>query len=636
MKRVGFFACVIATLLPGSGASELAPSSFALLAPRSLNPGFLDAAGACRASEALHPEIALALENVRSGTEPEVARQALTAAERDWGPSASPDRACQHLELARAFLRVERSPEARAEVRRAEAHLPEAAEWREVASYYASEAMILDGRRERDLVDRYRALEDSRRKTLALAARLRRLDLEQDWPLPSPTVAEQREFQGVLDAARDRGLDLGSWSARAAEYAIAAGRMREAHRWLADAERVEDRAGIATIRKADVLLATKRREDARRALRRVGQSGALRAARDLARIRLADFDLLGETVAQRLQRLQPLTDAEHPSVRTQARDARLQLLLDADRVDTALSEITRLARDSSPPFAKPRFRANLDRGLATAGSPDAPCAAVVERLGNQREVFLRLASEPEPLLVLGDCLVELGLAPAGLDVYRGLARRFGIGVGQLGLRIAKASMTLNRVAALRASLRAQRNDKRPTATGKREALEWRWLEARLAFLESRNADAQKLLLELLGEEELSDAMRLGIESSLSSLVKRGDGTDGALDLDTISVALMQSLARPLPEEHDEDRGETWLTASDLLRERGREVAARSAYLRASELLPNGPRRSRARFYASVDEGQRAPNDIEPSLWVRLSRARVRVDDLQDSFRGEAP
>ncbi|MEM7409204.1 MAG: hypothetical protein AAF430_03085 [Myxococcota bacterium] len=620
----------------GAAPEVPGPSAFALLAPRALNAGFIDGAGNCRASDALHPEIRAVLEEVRSGTNPTASQRSLDAAEREWGPSGKADRACQHLELARAFLRAGLAPEARAEVRRAEALLPAGRLWKEVATYYRAEAAVLEGRRESVAAATYRALEGSERKTLALAARLRRTDLEQGWPLADVTREIQKAFEADLEEARDRGLDLSTWGPRAAEFAIDAGQLRSAHRWLADAERVEDGSGVATVRKADVLIALERREDARRALRRVSQSGSSEAARALARVRLADHGLLGESLEARIERLEPLTKTAHPAVRSQARDARLELLLEADRLDEALIEVGRLSRDSSPETAKPRFADNLDRAMIAAGAPEAPCPLVIKRLGNERDAFLRRASDPGPMLVLGDCFVELGLAPAGLDVYRGLARRFGIETGELGLRIAKASMALDRVAALRASLRAQRNDTRPTAQAQRASLEWRWLETRLAILEERDAEALASLLRLLDEETLPEAMRVDAETELGFVVLRSRARGDEVDTDAISVALLRSLNVPVAAVHREDRGQAWLWASDLLGERGRPVAARSAFLRASELLPEGPRQARARFRAELTPPARATNDVDPSMWNRLSRAQDRVDDLRAAFEGERP
>ena len=319
-----------------------------------------------------------------------------------------------------------------------------------------------------------------------------------------------------------------------------------------------------------------------------------------------------------------------------ARDALAQLLLGEGDLPGALAELARLAHAGGLVAAMPHFQQTLDDTVRAAARSELECPRVVERLGGRRGLFVRLAGEPGPFLRVGDCFLELGMPEQALEVYRGVVRRFGTYPGtDLPLRVARASLAAGDLAVLRATLRAH-FALRATAEGPVQA-QWLWLRSQLDLREGRTEAVADQLVALAGDATLEPGLRVAVEQALVALPSE------AIAGDRLGRTLAASLARPTPGVPAERRAEAWLRLADVQRARGRPGVARPAYLRAVALLPEGPRRNRARFAAALlaptPERLRAAlaefadaGSSEP--WSRLARSEGRLIQLRAAVRGE--
>ncbi len=630
--RAAWLVLLALPLLASAASGEVMPSSaIALLAPRSLEPAFLDAAPLCTPYAAADPlgsqaagPVAKAVWAVRDTRDEERLEQAV----RDH-PDADPRAVyCAHLELTRLHLLQGRAPLARVELRRAtDLGSAPREELEEIAQFYTAEAHALAGEWEAaaPILASLLSAED---RNIALAARLRWIQRETEVADPDAAATARASLFEALDEARGGGIDVSSWAPLAAELAIADGSLRVAHRWLALAERTENDAGVASIRKADVLFAQDRLEDARQVLDRVHRTARRKAARELALVRLAALGV-PEPIAERAEKLRRLEGSEHPSVVASARDARAALLLEAGDLPGTLRVLSELGHDGAPAAAKPHFARTLASALVVATREDVPCVTVVGSIGGRRDLFLRLSADPKPLLRLGDCFLTLGMPEASAELYRGLARRFPLGPNQLALRIAKTSFAMGDRAALRAALRA-----RAAEDSGSEATSWLWLEARLAIVEGDSVEAGRRLVALLDRSDLPAPIRIEAERALVEL----EGSD--LGADTLRTVLLSSLAIPLPEEPHGERAAAWLGAADWLAKKRVATAARAAYLRAIEMLPSGARRARAIYAAASygagrsvsDEALMEDEESAASLWTRLAKLERRIALLREVAR----
>lgn len=656
-----------------------APSPFPVLEPRALTPPLLDLAPVCLPGAArpgfeivaervdqgdldgarhrlagldaeLDPagrgdaELADAILEARAAAHPGAALRHLRAAAEAYTPVVG--RACAHLELARLALRARLLPEARAELGRVERQLGEIDEpgtLESTSRFYAAEIAVLEGRRDTARAH-YATLAESGEAWLRRASELRLADLAVAWPVPERepgNEARWRHLDRLLDEASAAEIDVAPWSARAAEIAIAAGDLDAAHRWLADAERIEENRGVASIRKADVLVALDRGADARRVLDRVSSTATLRAARDLASVRRAGYGVGGESTEQRIARLERGAASLHPHVAAFARYELARVQLAAGNVTQTLEALARLAYTGALPGVDDGLTQTLDRAVRAAAPPTVSCATLLERLGGRRNLFIGSSNEPRPFLRLGDCFLELDMPRQALGVYRQLARRFG-SADELGLplRVARASLAARDLPILRASLRAYFAD--PAAASGRDArsadgARWRWLRARLDLFDGEVTRAATALEQLALRESLPDTVRVGIEQALAEL------PEDALSGRSLGVALASSLARPTPAVDPARRAAAWLRLADLQVDQERTTVARAAYRRAAELLPDGPRRTRALFAAGmlVTKGSFIPKSLEAARgaesaegWSRLADAELRLIALRAAARGE--
>jgi len=623
-----FAVLMVAAAAFGASATELPPSAFRLIGPEALKPSYLDATPLCRIEQ--RGALGLTLLSLREIGDPQRAGEAIRNALAE-DPNADTDqRICAHLESARLAMKLGRVPDGRAALRRAERlGEPGAGFIAITAAFHRAEALALTGDEARAL---YRELRKSPYGDVAVAARLRLLSFDLDSQDTESAAGARARLGDALEAARDAGLDVSPWAALAAEAAIAEGALHEAHRWLAIAERIEDRSGVASLRKADVLVALKRPNDARQVLERVRSSARKPASRELARVRLAELGL-PIPLTERIAELERAARAVHPAVSGQARDALAALLLEEGRLSAALGVLSALGHDGAPEIAKPRFAHTLQQALRAATADAQPCTAVLEAVGGRRSLYLRIAPEPDTLLRVGDCFGELGMPEAALEVYRGLARRFPLGPNQLALRIARASFDLGNLAALRAALSARESN--PSD----EEVSWGWLETRLALAEGRNAEAARKLLALLERDDTPASLRVEAEKRLALL----DTTE--LDPPVRLAALLESLHRAAPDSPPEARATGWLAAGDALADAGRQDSANALYERALALLPAGSRRERARYAAAVRaessqamrDGLAARSAEDGRRWSRLADLELELIELRAAARRtEAP
>ncbi|NNL67825.1 MAG: hypothetical protein HKP30_16370 [Myxococcales bacterium] len=620
---------ILAASALAASAAELPPSAFRLIASQALQPGYLDATPLCRIEQS--GALSQVLLSLRAIGNPERASKALRGALAEDLEADTDQRICAHLESARLALKLGRAPDARAALRRAERiGKPGAGFIAITAAFHRAEAFAMSG--ERDAARAlYLKLRESPYGDVAVAARLRLLAFEIDSEDAEAAARARTGLGEALEAARVGGLDVSPWAPLAAEAAVEEGALREAHRWLAIAERIEDRAGVASLRKGDVLVALERRNDARQVFERIRSSARLPAARELARVRLAEIGVPAP-LEERIAELERAARAVHPAVSGQARDTLAVLLLEERRLGAALGVLSALGHDGAPQIAKPRFAQTLERALRAATADTLPCTAVIEAVGGRRALYIRIAPEPDTLLRVGDCFGELGMPEAALEIYRGLARRFPLGPNQLALRIARASFDLGNHAALRAALSAQEH-------GSDEEVSWRWLETRLALVEGRNADAARGLLALLERDDLPASLRVEAEKRLALL------DSAELDPQLRLATLLDSLHRKAPGSPTKARATGWLAAADALAGEGREDAAGALYGRALALLPAGSRRERARYAAAVRAG--SPQATREALaartledgrrWSRLADLELELIELRAAARRtEAP
>lgn len=557
-------------------------------------------------------------------------RRALDRALREDG--SAPDRVCLHLERARLDLRSGLAPEALVSVLRAEREqaldrLPERR--RETARFYRAEALVGMGRSE-EAEAFYVGLQESTEPALAVAARLRLLWIRADRNEP-PAV--YKALAALIEEGSGEDLDLRAWSLLVAEPAIAAGRFEDAHRWLARAEEIEGRSSLAAIRRADVLAALGRRDDARQALERVAGGGAA-GARALAATRLSALALVDEDEGARDARLASVAATASPRVATHARAwLAHRRVLDGDWA-AALEPLTRLAYEETDPFVAPFFRDDLDatlRGIATSGGENA-CVHVVERLGGRRTVLLRHARELEPFLRLGDCYLMLGLPRAALGTWREASKAFGPDLpASLPLRLARASLAAGERAAVRAAVRASLAHLAAPA----ERAPWELLAAELAVGEGRADEAAGPLMRLVDGPHLAPDER---DRAVRALAEVALHADLAPEHATAVRDTLWAASRSEAPLSDVTRARAALAAADALRLAGERDAARALYGTAGHRLPGEDARRERALY---EEGRQAP-DLESAVetwgslsagdessgWRRLARAELRLARLR--------
>ena len=671
--RAAALACGLATLVAGRASAELPPSPHQMLAPRALVPGLLDAAPVCLPGEDAE-ELTGVIEGARAGdasgarrrleateeaagsTLPEgdlslldavlalrgaslaEAHQALRGAENALIAGGSdPARACLLLERARVELRLGLLPEARASLERAGRALDPRAmtsPMRETFHFYRAETAIRGGHRdEADAL--YAELEASSLPILAHAARLRRALHSEVTDDPS---SAWKRLENLVDRGAELGLDVDAWAIPVAEAALAAERYEEAGSWLARAEPRLEGGPLTSIRRADVLVELERRDEARRLLERIAATAARAEIQTLVQIRLATAELAPESEQERRARLIRSTAAVHPGVSVYARGELAHRLLAAGEVDGALDQLVRISYDGPTPLHTRHFQADLDRALeeiADRAASDTACPSLVRRLGGRRTLLLAHGSAPRAFLRLGDCYLALEMPNSALDAYRAVSVRFGLEVASaLPLRMARGSLRVGDLAAVRAAVRAERAH---LAEGSELPTAWRFVAAELAVAEERAGAAIEVLAPLIRSGELDPVRHARALLHLAQLALTTRAS-GAL-AETLAASIREAAASA-PDEAESLVAEASLYAADLAVRTGSPARARKLYRLAAEGLPPGPLQARAAYRSGLLEtslersreafGGGAASEAK-SPWARISRAELRLVRLRQAI-----
>ncbi len=665
--------CGLATLIAARTGAEIPPSPHAMLQPRTLVPGLLDAAPAClpdaegdafagvierarggdaasarrklaalkaKDSESLADgefavlDALLSLRAVSSAAAPTALRTAEAVLTTE---SSDQARACLLLERARVELRLGLLPEARLSLERARRAMDPRAmsgSTRETFRFYQAEAAARGERRE-EADTLFAELETSSNPTLAHAARLRRALAVENADDPAEVW---KKLADLLTRAPDLGLDLDVWALPLAEAAIGAGRFEEARLWLVRAETRPEGGPLVSLRRADVLVELDRRDEARRLLERLAATEASAAVRSLAQMRLATAKLAPESERERRARLQKGAASPHPAVSVYAHAELAHRLTAAGEIDAALDQLVRVVYDGPSPLLTPHFQPDLDRVLAAIAASAAnheACPLVVRRLGGRRTLLLAHASAPAAFLGLGDCYLALGMAAAALDTYRATSARFALEVASaLPLRLARASLQAGELPAVRAALRAERAR---LAEGSELAAAWQLVATELALAEGRGAVAAETLVPLLSSDALDPVQRAQALLDLALLALEGRGPDSLVE--TLHTELSETPA-PAAGGSEALVAEASLYAADLAARDGSTKTARALYERAARGLPPGPLQARAAYRAGLLDGSlsgarealasAADSEVE-SAWARLSRAELRLIRLRQEI-----
>lgn len=542
---------------------------------------------------------------------------------------------CAYLERSRVELALGRAPEASASALRALSLAGETADASvvETARFQRAEALRLAARFD-EARPFYEALAKSKDETRSVAASLRLAER------PDPAADPKQSWETLrrhLDRAVELDIDLRGLERRAAEHALRAGDTRRALLWIARAAdiRGDDRTSrLATVRKADILMARERPDDALLALQTVAEVGDDRDLQLLALTRLALFGLGSGSDAERQAALEEATTSTEPGLARHARGLLLRRAVDDERPEDALRHYARLARDGADERFSPGYRDDLDRALEM--SVDSHCPTVVRRLGGRRESLMQEATVSEPFMALADCMLALDMPGPALATYRALSRGFGKELAeQLTLRLARASLGVGDLAAVAAAVRAHRNagDRDAEASGGLAGDSWALFEAELALQQGRHEAAAEALIGILREPQAPDRVAVWLaELALDGVAERA-----------ATAALEETVARWQLEASDGEtapvRAGVALSVADLLVRQGQPRIAHYYYGLALDGLEGTEDQeailARARFQRAALSENGAPRReaLEAaaqgkSLWSRLAGLELRSAALR--------
>jgi tetratricopeptide (TPR) repeat protein len=550
---------------------------------------------------------------------PATARQELrTALLRAAQQYADPEaKTCARLERARLALLSGHAGEAFGDLALARRSRPKAAaEPKRQIDYYHAEALFMAGR-EAEAIAAYRELGASPIARVGWVAKFR-------IALTSPGLAWPA-VRSELDRGRRIGVDVDAWSAVVGERALQSGHLEEALAWLSRAEELLPNPDLVTLRKADVLLAMRKVDLARRILVRVEHSSGSRVARELAAIRLAHKDVGDADRAE--ERLALAARSNTPGVSALALEGLTYLYLSRSRPEAALDAVGRW-RSLAPRGGTPGLDAATDAAVQLAVGSSDDCITVIRRLAGGRDVWLPSVSSAEPMLRLGACASELGLSSTAADVYRALGRRFPDHFGpELTLHIARASWDLGERAVVESLLAAHERSRKGKRTTFDQQAPWLLLRAEMAVSQGRTKEAQSGLMQLVAaaetpprERELALAMLIELPEEPAELAAAlRSGLQNTSDLSPNLQAL------------------GWLRLGDLLEEQKLTPEARQAYRQAAELLPTGTARGRVLHALARSSATRAERNAlleelaagtSSGAWARLAKGELHLAHLR--------
>jgi len=209
----------------------------------------------------------------------------------------------------------------------------------------------------------------------------------------------------------------------------------------------------AEIRRADLDVRSKDLATARRRLAAISAQGHDRPTGALAAIRAVDLGVYQGSPDQRLDLLLLSVRHERAGVRRYALDVLMDELEARGDVNAALAVATRLAYEGSDPGVTPDFVEKLDRLLEAGakGARDADgCRGIVNALGGRFGILIERATRPDAFIVVGECFEQMELPWLAANLYRSVARRFGVaGAERIALPLARVSLSVGDVALAR-------------------------------------------------------------------------------------------------------------------------------------------------------------------------------------------
>lgn len=539
---------------------------------------------------------------------------------------------CVALELAQGELRRGNDPDAAAEAVRAgrlRTRLPDPVGSAETADWLRAEALYRGGRvsEARVIHDRLVRANDAR---TALAARLRLADVRFD--LDGAAFA-RAEYDTLLPRIASLGVSPAAWSLRFAEAQLAFGDVETTIRQLEvylSSGPDPSRAALARLRIADALVARGDLEGARTRLQALDEEQSDSVFGQFAALRLASLksgDDLGRSA-----RIDAIVASTDPALSAWARILRGRMRTGAGDVDTALRELSLLARERVPGALEKQLGdalTEVERLAAERAETSADCIVLARRLGSRSRALIARASDPAPFIALGRCFEQLGLVSSAGEVYAAIGAAFGAEVSALHeARVAVAEGDDRRAAA---ALEAA--SKRHGNSEDDQALE----EVRAAF-------------ELRAGDAASAATRL-------SQILRARAADGG----QIDPILLQRFARAVSRTHDPSEAHARQLVHELdslppaHRVEAPERVGEAAFLAARVLLALGDRATAARLFedaahllpagrvhaqAEVESGEladaetadaarlRGASDSAGGGWARLAKLDRRIAELQ--------
>lgn len=539
-------------------------------------------------------------------------------------PASPKSLACGWLELARLELRIDRVPEARVSatlaLQRFElGNAPNAID--RDARFYRAESLARTGEAELALAIHQDLAAGS--DPVASASKLRILETEMNH---SPTRARRLELERAV--TENRHTSSAQWAPRLAEDAITEGDLASAVRWLD----IVDQHGPPTspehlaandIRRADILYASSDRNDRQeglKILRELAEVGGTASIRQLALIREIDLRQRStESVLKRLERT--IANAEH-RIGVYAAEVMVRRLISIERHATALEILVDVVHHKA--FApETGIDARLFDEILAALSYDTSCDAWIASVSGRRDLLLRYASKPGPLLRLGDCYQEVGMASSALETYRGIAKTFGPTlVSSITLRSSQAEFELGRLATARAAAQAN------VAAGIEPQDAWRVLYAEIQLSDGQSSEGIETLRPVLSRIA-SDPFRIlkPIEQKALLVAARAATT-------TATTAADRTLLRNTLSLRAGDSAvlaEAAVMIADLHRKAGEFETARTIYGPALTQLEKGIPRSRAAYWLGVlspnpDKARahwsRVDEDDDP--WARLAANEISL------------
>ncbi len=566
------------------------------------------------------------------------ARAALRRALAGEAPASA--RVCARLEASRVELLLGFGPEAAAHAARAAREggpLPPALERR--VAFLRAEARYLGGD-EAGAAARFAELVDTRQPEVAVGAALRLADAAFDHGDRAAAFARYPEAVGRL--AELRGVDP-VWLMRTAEAAIAAGAAPKALPWLTRLDRTggpPELVAAGRIRQADLWAASGQAVRARDLLLAIeGDEELPRTVRMLASVRMADLGVSPRDPGELLADLRAAALAPDPLLATYGRSVLLGALLERGEFDEALDVAGRLLVQEPPDALAPGIRARID-ALLRALAPDVVetkrCRTFVMRVGGRRRLLIGAASEPAPLVRLGECYAEIGLLEVALEVYRSVAASLGLeGARAVVMPMARAAFEAGDLEVARTAARAYLRQGGPNLAP------WRLLLGEVELEAGRLERAREPLVAALRGGSLHGRDRVRGLLALARVASRRKG--GEEDRRLLHDAFL-ALDDATAETGGGDLGEAALLTAELFRRAGEPEPALALYRLAADFLPDGFRLAEATYWLGSlspdpDERrtalERAAGLEEGGRFASLARHELEIAPLRAAV-GRSP